>query len=246
MHPAIYQPPPPDWALAVDELHVWRVPIGPTERELEELAEVLHPEEIARAGRYHFEVDRQRSIVSRGWLRRLLAGYLGCAPKSLEFVVGPQGKLSLDRDAGELAFNVSHSHELVLYAVAGGSDLGIDVEHVRPLQDLRAVARRNFTPSENELLTQGELSPARQLEEFFRLWTRKEAVIKGVGTGLATPLAAFDVSSHGGVPESWQRVEVPPPDTSSWLVTELAIDSGYQAALATARQPRTIRYWTIA
>ena len=242
---AQYQPAPVEWRLPADEIHIWRLPTTRAPEELEQLASYLTDEERQRVDRFHFDVDRQRAIVSRGSLRRLTGIYLGVAPRSLEFDVGRQGKLSLaSPHRGELSLNVTHSHELVLYAFARHCELGLDVEHLRVLSDVQAIARRHFTPSEIELLRQPSTSSLAVEQNFFRLWTRKEAVIKGVGTGLSTPLDAFDVSSAAGEAGSWFQVDVPAPNSSTWLVRDLPIDDGYCAALAVARQPAAVRFWT--
>lgn len=241
----MYQPPPGEWTLPPDEVHIWRLQTGRTAAEFEELAGCLTDEELRRVNRYHFDSDRKRALVSRGWLRRLLGSYLHVAPLSLEFAVGPQGKLSLaDARFAELSLNVTHSHELVLYAFARRCELGLDVEHVNPMRNMLAIARRHFTPREIELLEMPSTSSRTMELEFFRLWTRKESVIKAVGTGLSTPLDDFDVSSAAGEPGSWLRVDVPEPNASAWSVRDLPIDEGYCSAIAVEREPVAIRYWT--
>ena len=78
---ALYQPPPAEWTLPPDEIHIWRLPTLRTPDELAELASYLTDEERRRVDRFHFDVDRQRAIVSRGWLRRLL-GTISTSPRS--------------------------------------------------------------------------------------------------------------------------------------------------------------------
>ena len=144
----------------------------------------------------------------------------------------------------ELSLNVTHSHELVLYAFARRCELGLDVEHLR--RDARCAGDRAqaLYPERNRIAPTTIRFVAALEQGFFRLWTRKEAVIKAVGTGLSTPLEDFDVSSAAGEPGSWFRVEVPAPNASTWLVRDLPIDDGYCAALAVARESSSIRYWT--
>jgi 4'-phosphopantetheinyl transferase len=75
----------------------------------------------------------------------------------------------------ELRFNLSHSQEMALVAVALEIEVGVDVERIRPLPEFIAIARRFFPP--------GEPLP-RDAEEFFRAWTRIEAQLKARGVGL--------------------------------------------------------------
>src|SRR5438552_1607659 len=100
-------------------IHVWRVDLDPPAEAVARLHGLLLPEEVERRDRFVFERHRRRFGVCRGTLRLLLGGYLGVDPKSVAFGEGARGKpfLSLPR-ARDLRFNVSHSHELALIAVA--------------------------------------------------------------------------------------------------------------------------------
>src|SRR5919202_1824929 len=87
------------------------------------------------------------------------------------------------------------------YGVSRQREIGIDIEHVRPLEDAAAIAEQFFSPGERELLRQAPRRAA--LERFFTYWVRKEAVIKATGDGLSLPLDRFDVS--------WPSTESPEP-----------------------------------
>ena len=115
-----------------------------------------------------------------------------------------------------VSFNVSHSGAIGLIAVAEGDRrVGVDVEQVRPDTDFRALAARFFHPDEARAI--GDRRDA-----FFRCWTRKEAVVKALGRGLAHPLDRFVVDVDATAPtcvEGLCVVGLPAPD-------------GYAAALA--------------
>src|SRR5204862_125320 len=83
-------------------------------------------------------------------IRKLGAREVGRAPEELVFAVGPHGKPRLDDRDTAVRFNLSHSADLALIAIAGGVEVGIDVEEIRPRKDLGAVARRVFTEAERE------------------------------------------------------------------------------------------------
>ena len=94
-----------------------------------------------------------------------------------------------------LEFNVSHSHELAVYAFTRGSQIGVDVECIRPMPNAAALLERFFSPEE---VQQWQQMPAeRQLRAFFQGWTRKEAWLKAVGSGLSFPLNQFCVTLDG-------------------------------------------------
>ncbi len=100
----------------------------------------LSSDELARAARFHFERDRTRFSVARAALREILAHYLGTSPAEIAFVYGDHGKPALAPPYGDLRFNLSHSHDLALCAVARGSEVGVDVERIRELDDLEGMA----------------------------------------------------------------------------------------------------------
>jgi 4'-phosphopantetheinyl transferase len=237
-----YQSPPSDCTLPHDEVHVWSLSTALEPAIIQQLASNLSNDERKRADRFHFEVDRRRYLIARGGLRRLLGHYLGVAPSELEFSYGAQGKPALaSHTDGGLSFNLAHAHEIVLYAVAWQRELGIDVEFVRPMPDARAIALSHFTPAEAPLLQNSATGPE---EMFFRLWARKESIIKAIGVGLSMPLNQFDVSSVAPADGSWMRVAVPAHDPSTWVVRDLPAPDGYRAALALEQQqPAAVRLW---
>lgn len=142
--------------------------------------DLLDESDLARANAFHFERDRDRFIIVRGILRTLLARQLGLDPKELRFRPGEWGKPHLVDDA--LEFSVSHSKSWALIATHPEARLGIDLEPVRSLPDLLGVARQAFTELEVEQLS--ALGSSDRETAFFRIWTRKESVAKGLGEGL--------------------------------------------------------------
>ncbi len=155
--------------------------------------ESLAAEERERAQRFRFEKVRDRWLAGRVALRRILARELHVAPHDLAFRTLEHGKPALaGRHAGALEFNLSHSGGCALVGVSRSAPLGVDVEEVTPLDDLRAVAESHFAPEECDRLF--ALTGDAQVEGFYRFWTRKEAYIKALGTGLGHALDRFAVT----------------------------------------------------
>jgi 4'-phosphopantetheinyl transferase len=225
------------------DVFVWRVPVGQPERELTRLAGFLSADEAARVARFHFEEDRRRAIVSRGVLRILLGTELNELPDRIQFSYGPQSKpeLAADFAAADVQFNVSHSHEEILIALARGRAIGVDVEHIRPGVHDEEISSRYFTPAECVALH--SLAPSRRADGFFAYWTCKEALIKAKGGGLSIPLDAFEVAVD------LERENVPvcilsPADSrESWSIRRLPAPQGYAAAVAAAEKDWDIRCW---
>jgi 4'-phosphopantetheinyl transferase len=222
--------------LAIDAIHVWLVRIDPAPRSLAAMALWLSADERDRAGRFHFESDRQRYTAARATLRQLLGRYLDVAPAELVFRYGPRGKPDLDGPWADCAiqFNVSHRGEFALMAFMR--------EQLRDVPEALTIARNHFTAAETRLLATATAAAARQ-ECFFRLWTRKEAVIKAVGTGLSMPLEEFDVSSATEVGEAWHVVHVPARPETTWAVRDLEPAAGYRGALCVAGAGTDVSFW---
>ncbi|MCJ2033816.1 4'-phosphopantetheinyl transferase family protein [Methylobacterium sp. J-068] len=153
----------------------------------------LSPDERARAARFVRREDRERFIGSHLALRHILAGYLGRHPDELRFGSEPGGKPRLAHpDPEGLRFNLSHSGRHALVGVASTATIGVDVEAVRPIGDALTIARAHFHPAETAELA--SLPDPDLTSAFFACWTRKEAVVKALGLGLAQPLDRFRVT----------------------------------------------------
>ena len=144
--------------------------------------------ERERADRFRFQEDRSAFENRHVFLRTVLGQLTGRDPASLSFGEGEYGKPFLV-DSGP-AFNMSRSGAATLLAT-GGSPVGVDVEEVRSRGKLESVARRVQTVDE---AAQWEQIPGDQrLAAFFRLWTRKEALMKVTGEGFQRDPASFQV-----------------------------------------------------
>jgi 4'-phosphopantetheinyl transferase len=178
--------------LAPETLHIWQVEIDALAAETPALHTLLAADEQAHAARYRFAADKAAYVTVRGLLRMLLGAYLQCAPHSLQFTYNEYGKPLL---AGGPAFNVSHTRQVALLAFTAAESVGVDVERVRPEIVSDALAR--------EVMSAWELAQFRagggRTELFFEIWTRKEAYIKALGTGLATPLPSVTVLAQAEI-----------------------------------------------
>lgn len=228
--------PPQSPSLETGTVHVWRISLDQPDDRLDRFRRTLDPDELNRASRFHFEKHRQHFIVARGFLRSVVARYLETQPEALRFSYGAYGKPELASEH-VLRFNLSHSHEVALLAVALDAEVGVDVEHVRADFASEEIARRFFSRAEVEVFN--ALPKEEQVAAFFRCWTRKEAYIKAIGKGLSQALDAFDVTLAPGAAPALLRAE--DDDASRWLLTDLNAGDGYAAALAIAGPITTLR-----
>jgi hypothetical protein len=179
-----------------DEIHVWRIALP----------------------------ERDGREAARAALGEILTGYLGGGeaaarheasspargPETPALAAGPGGKPRLAEAPERLSFNLSHSGGLALVAVAaGGVEVGVDVERLRPRRDLARLAAR-WLPAEDAAAVAAAEDEERE-RRFYAAWTRHEARVKCTGTGLAGPAPGPEVVAH-----------------------QIEIDEGYAAAVAIA------------
>ena len=166
---------------------LWYAILDASPERLAGLYDRLDAGERARAERYRMPITRRRFVAARGILRELLGAHPGIPPAQVRFVHNAWGKPEM---AGGPHFNLAHSGDLALYAIAE-REVGIDVERIRPLENLEGLAKRFFSPAESEALQR--LPPTLRLKAFLTTWVRKEAYVKARGEGLHHPLTTFDV-----------------------------------------------------
>lgn len=155
-------------------------------------AGLLSQYELTRMGRFRQDRDARGYVAAHGALRLILAAVLGTSPQEISYVNGPHGKPSLVR--GDVSFNISHTGDMAVVAVSR-TPIGVDIEAVRPADDLLGMARERF-PKEHIVAL--ENCPAEALPaQFFRFWTLSEALVKALGRGLTQPLDGFAFSSTG-------------------------------------------------
>ena len=221
--------------LGAKDVHVWRVSLDQAPAVVERLRQLLSADEHARAGRFHFERDRQYFIAARGCLRVILSRYLDIPPAEIQLSYGAHGKPQLATSTAQVHpfnFNLSHSGSLALYAFTQVGEIGVDLERVRPEFTGDDIAQRFF--SAGEVARLNELSAELRHEAFFNCWTRKEAFIKAVGSGLSLSLDQFDVTLGPAEPVELLRTRWDENEAARWSLKAIDVGSGYVAAVAVA------------
>lgn len=151
---------------------------------------LLDAQERERARRFRFERDRRRHVDAHVALRQVLADRTGRSAAALEFEAGAFGKPRV-AGAPRCEFSLSHSDDLALIALADEGEIGVDIERVRALPDLDALARQCLAADELRALE--ALPTADRAFSFLQTWTRKEACLKALGLGLQIEPASFSV-----------------------------------------------------
>lgn len=173
----------------------------------------LSPDERIKAQHFVHERDRRRYQVAHVALRKLLAQRVGAAPADLVFEAGRFGKARLAGAPG-CAFSLSRSEDWAAIAIADDGEIGVDIERLRAMPDRDSMAAMCFTPVERG---QMNTAPAASRDTaFLRCWTRKEACLKAIGTGLSVPPDRFEAGADGGERE----LTIPTPGAVARVVVE--------------------------
>jgi 4'-phosphopantetheinyl transferase len=144
---------------------------------------LLSADEKLRASRFVRPRDRARFVAARSLLRRSLGSVVGLAGKDIVFGYEATGRPYLVDIAAAPDFNVSHSDDVVLIAISRVGRIGVDIEAVRPMEDLQGLAGQMMHPVEWDSFI--GLPADQRTAHFFQLWTRKEALLKASGVGLS-------------------------------------------------------------
>jgi 4'-phosphopantetheinyl transferase len=229
--------------LGENEAHIWRIDFSDWQGREDAFVSILTSDESERASRFRLLHDRQRFILRHGLLRTILSGYLGMPSASLRFDYSSYGKPDLHTDyhKNALHFNMSHSHQMALIAVASHEHIGVDIEYVRSDFDHQRIATQFFSIDEQEQLRR--VAAAERARAFFMCWTRKEAYIKALGMGLSLPLDQFDVSLHPAQPAKLLAARNDLPGPEHWSLYHLEPARDYAAALCLPRGDWRLRGW---
>jgi len=222
-------------AYSESHVDVWSIHLAVKPERVEKLRTMLSHEEDAHGARFRKREDRVRYIIAHGALRQVLESYTGvpAAELQLERAIGGKPFLAV-ADNAPLNFNLSHSSDRALIAVAKGCPVGVDIERIDPDVDAVGIAARFFSRAEHAaLLAAGE---AVRLQKFFRLWVCKEAYIKARGESISGRLATFSIDVSDETDVRLTEDTLDPRAPRRWHIRLLKIDpSGYAAAVAVER-----------
>ncbi|HWC98901.1 MAG TPA: 4'-phosphopantetheinyl transferase superfamily protein [Candidatus Sulfopaludibacter sp.] len=183
------------------ELHVWLIHV---DKLRDEQLPAATPGEVARSLQFS-GVQRRRYLRAHRAMRAILQSLTNV---DLRFAITERGKPFL-ATAPELKFNLARSKSMALVAASLNIDVGADIERLHPLTDYMGIAERFLPPAAAaEFAAVFQPDPER---EFFRRWTRTEAMLKATGEGL-----------YG----AGREVE------GEWTVAEIDAGARYAAAVA--------------
>ncbi len=191
---------------------------------------LLSSDEIDRYQRYRVEKSRHQYLVTRALVRTALSRYLDVPPERLKFQASEHGKpfLAFPADCA-LRFNPSHTNGLAACAVTTGGDIGLDVEEIQPDFPTIGISERFFCEEERQSLA--GVPTEERITRFYELWTLKEALLKGLGSGLSIPLTEFAVRLRPDRPPAVACGKTTSA-VDSWKFANLRLNDRFQVAVA--------------
>ena len=221
---------------SIGDIAVVHVDLIPDQKREAEAFAWLDGEERSRWQRFQSPTAQRRYVLCRAALRAVLCRRIGCPNESLAFEAAKHGKpfALVDGQPASISFNVSHSGNHGLIAVAPGGRLGVDVEERAPRRNLDNLIEGVFSPREKAEL--GSLEECQQLHVFFRYWTIKEALVKAHGKGLFMKVAELEIPGdmrRGAIRCVGQFSQMP---ETSWYLEDIGTKD-FAAAVAQELSP---------
>lgn len=171
-------------------VHIWLVdPVTISDPALLDCYhQLLTDDERAKWQRYKFDKDKHQHLVTRALIRETLSRYESTvAPQDWRFELNQHGKPAIANPLSQpLFFNLSHTQNLAALAVTRIANVGVDVEKIKQVEQVRGLAERCFADSEIRYVFSGDKTEI--MWRFFKLWTLKESYIKARGCGLSLSL----------------------------------------------------------
>jgi 4'-phosphopantetheinyl transferase len=238
-----------DVILADDEARVWWLQTDrPADfHRLAHFATLLSPDEEERRAGYVLDERRRDFALARGFVRTVLAPYVGAPAEALRFANGAHGRPELAAPVRGrlLRFNLTHTRGLLACAVAWDVEVGVDAEHLGRRVNPEAFARVGCAPAEAASLQ--ALPPAERRDRFFALWTLREAYFKARGLGLGAPVDAvsFHVPEHSAISATFADAD----ESSTWQFELARPTPDHCAAIALCvrdGRPRRVRWSDLA
>jgi 4'-phosphopantetheinyl transferase len=178
------------------DAELWYTWVGDHAAEVDQLSrDLLSSPERTRVKRYRSREAAERYVVTRSLVRVVLARQLGGQPRDIEVSRTDSGKPVV---TGGVHFNVSHSGDLILMAISGDCDVGVDVERRREIERVGQLTQRWLTAEERNEVDRLVASGLNESSAFLRIWTLKEARLKAIGIGISG--AAMSLADMEAVP----------------------------------------------
>lgn len=154
-------------------LYIVRIPKGLEREEYIKLLEVLDDSKKKKILSFRKPEDRIRGLLADHLVRYLAMQGLGIENKDICYEYNKNGKPFI-KGVASFNFNISHSGEYIACAMSSKT-VGCDIQKKNPC-DI-SMGNVIFTPKESQEI--------HSIDDFYKMWTLKEALLKAIGIGLS-------------------------------------------------------------
>ncbi|HTF96112.1 MAG TPA: 4'-phosphopantetheinyl transferase superfamily protein [Cellvibrio sp.] len=224
-------------SLHYGQVHLWFLDVNQFgERHQQQAHHLMNADEHERARK--FMRGKEEYIASRWLQRKVLGRYLDQAPELVTISRAAKGKPFISNS--DLRFNLSHSGNWVVLALAREVELGVDIEQIKKGRDLLSIAESYYHPDEFAQLQQFT-DPAAKIDFFYQLWTLKEALLKALGVGISAGLE----KAHFRIEHNAVTANIAPElDTgNTWQFGQWRLSDNFHCALATSGTEVLQTHW---
>ncbi|MFN3695212.1 MAG: 4'-phosphopantetheinyl transferase family protein, partial [Ignavibacterium sp.] len=189
------------------EIHIHTINFSTERNSVENYFQFISEDEKGKVNRFKFSVNRQNSIITYYFRRKILSQYLIIEPSEIEFSYNAYGKpLISEPQRSGIHFNYSHSDDFLIFAVSKNIEVGIDIELVKDLPDLIDLAKNYFSDSEFQHFHSLE-NKIDRINFFYKIWTRKEALLKAAGIGITDDLKSINLMTENNLNRLAEKID---------------------------------------
>lgn len=194
----------------------------------------LSQQEREKAARFKFDIHRERYIIFHACLRYIFAQLIQTKPHLLQFEAGPHKKPYLKHHP-ELMFNLTHSENEAVVAIALHAEIGVDIEKIKA-DKMNELAERFF--SNDEITYLKSVPDDEQAHVFYQLWTHKEAFIKATGLGLSQGLKSFTIGLNPS-----RLLHADGFNINDWTIQSFSWHKDFAGAFAVPKKVEHVNYY---
>lgn len=217
-----------------NEVHIWLIDINEIIN-YKGYEDLLDGNERIRGKNLLSEILRKNHIVSHYAARDILSNYLNVPLNQIPLTYTKFHKPFLIKNPLKIEFNLTHSHDIALLGITKTFRIGIDIERMSPLQNQRDIEK--LILSQKELTWLSKRDDQEKCEAFYRLWTAKEAIMKGIGEGFYFGTENIDLAMPDDLSDRISlTIQSCPKESPEWTVQNFIPHGEHMGALAT-KQP---------
>ena len=181
------------------------------------------------SNRFIREESRNRYIVTQYFLREFLSHFLQIDFDNVAISYSKSGKPYLsDKINSNLKFNYSHSGDYIIYAFTSDDEIGVDIEEIKDIPEFDELSRTHFSDEEQSIYFELK-NPDEKKKLFYRIWTRKEALLKAAGSGITIDLKSLTVLKMNEKNANQIKIKFL---TKDYLISDIPLDINYASSVA--------------